>query len=78
MADYGCNVFAFDPSMGKDDHNHSAGVMFYNLGLSAVNQERATNVSDPLAKSAWKTRTLATIIRELGHSEVMHKCTLST
>jgi len=69
MADYGCNVFAFDPSMGKDDHNHSAGVMFYNLGLSAVNQERATNVSDPLAKSAWKTRTLATIIRELGHSE---------
>ena len=71
MEDYGCNVFAFDPTMGKEDHNHSARVMFYNLGLSDVNQERAENDSDKFGKDAWKTRTLATIIKELGHSEVI-------
>ena len=72
MADYGCKVFAFDPSMGKEDYNHSAGVMFYNLGLSNVNQEGAKNPlsSDPLDKSTWKTRTLAAIIQERGHSQV--------
>ena len=75
MADYGCTVSAFDPSMGKQDHNHSAGVMFYNLGLSDVNQEGAKNPlsADPLDKSTWKTRTLAAIIQELGHAQVMHK-----
>ena len=75
MAEYGCTVSAFDPSMGKKDHNHSAGVMFYNLGLSDVNQEGAKNPlsADPLDKSTWKTRTLAAIIQELGHAKVMNK-----
>ena len=73
MADYGCTVFAFDPSTGKEDHNHSERVMFYNLGLSDVNQERTENVSDQLDKSAWKTRTLATIVKELGHSKVIRQ-----
>ena len=74
MAEYGCTVSAFDPSMGKEDHNHSAGVMFYSLGLSDVNQEGAKNPpsADPLDKSTWKTRTLATIIQELGHAQVMN------
>ena len=72
MAGYGCTVSAFDPSMGKGDHNHSAGVMFYNLGLSDVNQEGTKNSSDPLDKSGWKTRTLAAIITELGHAQVIH------
>ena len=77
MAEYGCTVSAFDPSMGKEDHNHSVGVMFYNLGLSDVNQEGAKNPlsADPLDKSTWKTRTLAAIIQELGHSKVMNKWT---
>ena len=75
MAEYGCTVSAFDPSMGKEDHNHSAGVMFYSLGLSDVNQEGAKNPlsADPLDKSTWKTRTLAAIIQELGHVEVINK-----
>ena len=73
MAEYGCTVSAFDPSMGKEDHNHSAGVMFYNVGLSDVNQEGAKNPlsADPFDKSMWKTRTLAAIIQELGHAQVI-------
>ena len=70
MANHGCNVFAFDPTMGREDHNHSARVMFYNLGLSDVDQEGAENVSNKLDKRTWKTRTLASIIKELGHSKV--------
>ncbi|KAK4006706.1 hypothetical protein OUZ56_011865 [Daphnia magna] len=31
---YGCEVFAFDPSMGMENHDHSPGIHFYNLGLS--------------------------------------------
>ena len=75
MAEYGCTVSAFDPSMGKEDHNHSAGVMFYNLGLSDVNQEGAKNPlsADPRDKKSWKTKTLAAIIQELGHAQVMNK-----
>ena len=73
MADYGCTVFAFDPSMGREDHKHSERVMFYNLGLSDVNQERAENVSDQFNKTAWKTRTLATIVKELGHLKVIRQ-----
>jgi len=71
MAEYGCTVSAFDPSMGKEDHNHSTGVTFYNLGLSDVNQEGAKNPlsADVLDKSTWKTRTLAAIIQELGHAQ---------
>ena len=31
---YGCEVFAFDPSMNETNHNHSRWIYFYNLGLS--------------------------------------------
>ncbi|XP_015766142.1 PREDICTED: methyltransferase-like protein 24 [Acropora digitifera] len=72
MAKYGCEVFAFDPSMGKEDHKHSEGVMFFNQALSDINQERlitSTNDSDQYEKEAWKSRTLAMTIEELGHSQ---------
>ena len=77
MAEYGCTVSSFDPSMGKEDHNHSAGVMFYNLGLSDVNQEEAKNAlsANPFGMRTWKTRTLVAIIQELGHAQVMNKGT---
>ena len=77
MAEYGCTVSAFDPSMGKEDHNHSAGVMFYSLGLSDVNQEGAKNrlSADQQNKRMWKTRTLAAIIQELEHTQVINKWT---
>lgn len=34
MADYGCQVFSFDPSMKVDDHNRTDRIHFYNVGLS--------------------------------------------
>ena len=59
MAEYGCNVFSFDPTMDKEDHRHSPGVMFYNLGLSDVDQERPRHPRPwyKFDKMKWKTRT---------------------
>jgi hypothetical protein len=34
MEDYGCQVFAFDPTMNVATHKHSQGVNFYNLGIA--------------------------------------------
>lgn len=34
MEEYGCEVFAFDPSMKIGRHDHSPGIHFYNWGLS--------------------------------------------
>lgn len=31
---YGCKVYAFDPTIGLQDHNRSENIKFYNLGIS--------------------------------------------
>ncbi|XP_045031742.1 methyltransferase-like protein 24 [Daphnia magna] len=62
MSDYGCQVFAFDPSMGKDPHDHSPGnVHFYDWGLG----DRDKHDVD----YNWKIRSLSSIYEELsvGH-----------
>ena len=67
IAKYGCRVYAFDPSMRKKDHFRSPKIQFFNTGLADVDSERAPGAS---GKKAWKTRTLKTIITELGHHNV--------
>ena len=67
IAKYGCNVYAFDPSMNKGDHFRTPKIQFLNLGLSDVDSEGSPGAS---GKAAWKTRTLKTIINELGHENV--------
>jgi hypothetical protein len=34
MERYGCQVYAIDPLMGLDQHDHSPAIHFYNWGLS--------------------------------------------
>jgi hypothetical protein len=34
MAQFGCHVFSFDPSMGVKDHNRTQKIHFFNLGLA--------------------------------------------
>ena len=57
MAKYGCEVFAFDPSMGQSDHNHSNKVHFYNLGLGG---------SDHTNDLGWKVQTLESVYKMLA------------
>ena len=52
MESYGCQVFAFDPSMKDIDHDHSKAVKFYNLGLGA---------KDTSENNGWKLKTLSSI-----------------
>ena len=56
MVEYGCDVFAFDPSMHTKNHNHSDHIQFYNLGLGPANYVDSNN---------WKLMTLDSIYRML-------------
>lgn len=52
MGKYGCQVFAFDPSMGVKDHDRSANVHFYDIGLGIQDGEK---------NNGWKVKKLSSI-----------------
>ena len=59
MEQYGCEVHAFDPSMGMQDHYRSRGIRFYNLGIGD---------RDYVDENGWKFKSLSSIYKELlGH-----------
>lgn len=57
MQNYGCEVFSFDPSMGVDHHDHSAGIHFYNWGLGD---------KDEKSEQGWTIRSLSSIYDTLS------------
>lgn len=61
MAQYGCEVHSFDPSIGLEDHQHSPNVTFHNAGLWGSNV--AVNVK------GWTLKRLSTIRKQLGHEQ---------
>ncbi len=58
MEQYGCQVFAFDPSMSAKDHNRSEMIKFFRTGLGD---------RDYINQAHWKINTLRTIYQNLGH-----------
>ena len=56
---YGCNVFSFDPSIGKGTHKHSEKVWFYNVGIAGKDYRNSRN---------WDLRTLSSIVEMLNHT----------
>lgn len=60
MAEYGCEVHAFDPSIGLKDHLHKHGVYFHNIGLWG---------SDIVNNKQWTLNKLSTIRSKLGHEK---------
>jgi len=60
MEKYGCQVHAFDPSIGKASHKHSKGIQFYDWGLDD---------RDYVNDYGWKMRSLSSIYQELKHTE---------
>ena len=60
MEKYGCQVFAFDPSMNETDHDHSERIYFYNLGLSSHD-----HVSPESNGSNWIMKSLDSIYKLL-------------
>ena len=55
---YGCEVFSFDPSMNKPDHDHSQRVHFYNLGLGQKDIDHSPD-------NNWTIKTLKSIYQML-------------
>lgn len=65
MERYGCEVFAFDPSMDDPDHDHSESIHFYKLGLGRHN---GTDVDNN-----WPLMTLAGIYQKLSWAHKTNK-----
>jgi len=59
MEKYGCEVFAFDPSMNVENHNRSKMIHFFKMGLDDHDHIDSDN--------NWKLRSLKTIYKDLGH-----------
>lgn len=58
MEQYGCQIFAFDPSMKLGDHKRSEMIQFYKMGIG---------IKDHINNAKWKINTLQTIYKNLGH-----------
>lgn len=58
MEKYGCDVYAFDPTTGKEDHQHSKNIWFFDIALGGLDVDRHT-------RKSWKVRTLSSIYEEL-------------
>lgn len=56
MESYGCQVYAFDPSMKVDNHDHTPKIHFYKLGLSS---------RDSTSENGWRFNTLASLYHML-------------
>jgi len=71
MAEFGCEVHAFDPSLGLSDHDHKRNVHFHNMGISDVDSDSVTGhgMRNNRAQQ-WKVRRLDTVMKELGHDTV--------
>ncbi|XP_055888158.1 probable methyltransferase-like protein 24 [Biomphalaria glabrata] len=72
MAEIGCEVFSFDPSMGVEDHQRSERVRFLNLGIATFDSDNFMPLMDGYtlnSKKTWKIRTLSSIKKMLGHEK---------
>ncbi|XP_067657291.1 probable methyltransferase-like protein 24 [Haliotis asinina] len=71
MAERGCTVYSFDPSMGVTDHKHSERVFFKNIGLGASDTDSFYPNFDGFVRhsTSWKVRTLKSIMQLLGHEK---------
>ena len=58
MSKFGCQIYAFDPSLNKSSYDRTPQIHFYNFGIGAEDVER-----DPA--TGWKLMTLQSIHRML-------------
>jgi Methyltransferase domain len=58
LAKFGCQIYAFDPSLNKSSYDRTPQIHFYNIGIGAEDVER-----DPA--TGWRLMTLQSIHRML-------------
>ncbi|XP_070554977.1 probable methyltransferase-like protein 24 [Ptychodera flava] len=64
FADYGCQVYSFDPYNGMSEHRRSERIYFYNIGLCDNNNDTFKH-----RKETIKCRTLESIRKMLNHEQ---------
>ena len=57
MEKYGCDVYSFDPSMNRSDHDRSPKIHFFNYGLGGEDLIRQPN--------GWHLMTLSDLYRKM-------------
>ena len=57
VAKLGCQIYAFDPTMDAEDHDHSTSIHFQKMGVSDEDTDKDPN--------GWKVKTLDSIYRML-------------
>jgi hypothetical protein len=65
MEDFGCDVFAFDPSINRTDEKISDKIFYYNLGLGA--KDEVVN------GKGWHLQPLSSIYRRLSKEQHGHR-----
>lgn len=71
MANQGCEVHSFDPSMGVKDHIRNSSVHFHAIGLGGKVIENFNARKDMYVKEkqTWTIMTLGSIMAALGHKD---------
>ncbi|XP_052075423.1 probable methyltransferase-like protein 24 [Mytilus californianus] len=74
MAELGCEVHSFDPSMGNTmEHVRPNGVHFHPIGIGGSTNDLFSPRNDRYTKKnpkqVWKVRTLRQIMESLGHQD---------
>ncbi|XP_069117839.1 probable methyltransferase-like protein 24 [Argopecten irradians] len=59
---YKCNVFSFDPSIDKPDHNRSSLIKFQKIGIGT---------KDEVNKKGWRLKSLGSILRSNNHEKAV-------
>ncbi|XP_070209447.1 probable methyltransferase-like protein 24 isoform X2 [Littorina saxatilis] len=62
---YGCDVYAFDPSMKAKTYKRSDRVMFYSVGIGGKSGDPETN------KKGWVLHSFSNIRQMLNHTKVI-------
>ncbi|XP_033736135.1 uncharacterized protein LOC117324398 isoform X1 [Pecten maximus] len=59
---YKCNVFSFDPSISKPDHNRSSLIKFQKIGIGTKNE---------VNRKGWTLKSLGSILRDNNHEKTV-------
>ncbi|XP_070554923.1 probable methyltransferase-like protein 24 [Ptychodera flava] len=69
MAEYGCDVYSFDPFNGLQKHKRSARIWFYDIGLLDKDDDHVAPKFRKGGNKTVKCRTLSSIKKMLHHEE---------
>ncbi|XP_070554920.1 probable methyltransferase-like protein 24 [Ptychodera flava] len=69
MAEYGCDVYSFDPFNGLEKHKRSARIWFYDIGLLDKDDDHVAPKFPKDGNKPVKCRTLSSIKKMLHHEE---------